>query len=185
MGAPRGTHPPHGHAPASSHWWAEGVGRGCFGPISGRHRTANGHCSLASRAEGPATAQCKLPLTQGLGRYRDQGSEASRHSLGPASGRRERGRRSASNRSRPRPTFSCGVCTSCLCRNLEGTSPRLCPPAPSDRKAGLRARWGTRKSLSSPLPQSIRASLGPFQEPLWTPGFRPLSHPHLPPLPPA
>lgn len=158
-----------------------GVGRGCFGPISGRHRTANGHCALASRAGDPAAAQCKPSLTQGPGRYRDEGSQASRHSLGPASGRRERGRRSASNRSRPRPTFSCGVCTSRLSLNLEGTS-QARPPPPSDRKAGLRARWGTRKSLSSPLPQSIRSSLGPFHEPLWTSGFRPLS---LAPLPPA
>lgn len=49
-GAPRSSLPPRGHAPASTHWSAGEGGRGCFGPVSGRQRTANGRCSTASRA---------------------------------------------------------------------------------------------------------------------------------------
>lgn len=39
----------------------------------------------------------------------------------------------------------------------------------SGREAGLRARWGTRKSLPSSLPPAVRASLGPVPEPLCEP----------------
>lgn len=46
---------------------------------------------------------------------------------------------------------------------LGKASRRLCPSG--GRKAGLGARWGPRKSLPSLLPPSIRASLGPVQEP--------------------
>lgn len=98
--------------------------------------------------------------------------------------RREEGRqarRSAWRRSRrgPLPLWSLHFPP---LPQLGKASPRLCPS--SGRKAGLRARWGTRKSLPSLLLPSIRASLGPVQEPICEPWVLASFPPTLTPPPP-
>ena len=87
------------------------------------------HCITCRIPCGCAVRDLTLPVSHlQSGRYRDVGSaRASEVSWGQyPSGKREE-RRFVSSRPRLRPTYSRGICTSRLCLNLEGTSPRLRP----------------------------------------------------------